>query len=175
MILRLLYLLYLMFCKVMGWLALLARRSAVKDVELLMLRHEVAVLRRQVARPRLDWADRVVLAGLALLLPLWVPVIRSTLCDLRVLVNQPTESIPSRNPVTRVRGLVHAGPLEPSGLGTRSGLARSDAKRRTGRDGRYMSRFCRRAQSCELGFQRNSEVRMPDADAVPSAAAKSAK
>ncbi len=62
-------LLYLLFCQVVRWLALLARSSAAKDAELLMLRHEVAVLRRRVARPRLEWADRAVLAGLARLLP----------------------------------------------------------------------------------------------------------
>src|SRR5204863_9131803 len=52
----------------MRWAVLMARDSAARDVELLMLRHEVAVLRRQVARPRVDWADRGVLAGLARLL-----------------------------------------------------------------------------------------------------------
>jgi putative transposase len=61
-------LLYLIFCQVLGWLALLAQRSATKNAELLVLRHEVAVLRRQVARPQVDWADRALLAGLVRLL-----------------------------------------------------------------------------------------------------------
>ena len=52
-----------------GWLALLARSDTSKDVEILVLRHEIAILRRQVARPKPHWADRAVIAALARLLP----------------------------------------------------------------------------------------------------------
>jgi putative transposase len=62
-------LLYLIFIRLLGWLVLLGRSSGSKDIEILVLRHQLAVLRRQVARPRLSWADRAVVTALAGLLP----------------------------------------------------------------------------------------------------------
>ena len=60
---------YLVVLRVFGWLALLAWSDRAKDAEILILRHQLAVLQRQVKNPGLSWADRAVLAALARLLP----------------------------------------------------------------------------------------------------------
>jgi hypothetical protein len=62
-------LLSLIMVRVSAWLVVLGRGQAPKDAEILVLRHEVMVLRRQVARPQPDWAGRAVLAALSRLLP----------------------------------------------------------------------------------------------------------
>jgi hypothetical protein len=62
-------LLYLIMIRVFGWLVLPGRSQVSKDAEIIILRHEVMVLRRQVPRPQPDWADRAILAALARQLP----------------------------------------------------------------------------------------------------------
>src|SRR5690349_4953769 len=58
-----------MLVRVLGWVALLARSDIAKDVEILTLRHEIAVLRRTSPRPNMSWLDRAVLSALSRLLP----------------------------------------------------------------------------------------------------------
>jgi putative transposase len=64
-----LQLLYLIFQQMLGLVLLMGRTSSTKDIELLVLRHEVAVLRRTKPRPRMNWADRAIFAALIRRLP----------------------------------------------------------------------------------------------------------
>jgi hypothetical protein len=60
---------YLTLCRSMQVLVLLVRGDAAKDLEILVLRHQLAVLRRQTSRPRLQPADRALLAAVSRVLP----------------------------------------------------------------------------------------------------------
>ena len=150
-------LVYLFMIKLFGWLALLARSDPAKDTEILVLGHEVAVLRRQTARPRPDWADRAVIAALARLLPprlrLHKVVTPGTLLAWhRRLVKRKwtyrnaagRPAIPDQDPRTR-RG---AGPAEPAlGIPAHPGRAhRPRPPRQQGDD--PPDPGCRRAQAC---------------------------
>ena len=62
-------LMYLMFAKLLGWMALRNRSDTTKDIEILVLRHQLAVLQRRTPQPRMSWADRALTTALARLLP----------------------------------------------------------------------------------------------------------
>ena len=63
-------LIYQMFSKLLGWIVLRTRSDATKDIEILVLRHQLAVLQRRTPRPRMTWTDRALIAALTRLLPL---------------------------------------------------------------------------------------------------------
>ena len=65
-------LIYQMFSKLLGWIVLHTRSDTTKDIEILVLRHQLAVLRRRTPRPRMSWTDRALLAALTRS-PVWVP------------------------------------------------------------------------------------------------------
>ena len=62
-------LIYQMFIKLLGWMVLRTRSDTTKDIEILVLRHELAVLKRRTSRPRMTWTDRALIAALTSLLP----------------------------------------------------------------------------------------------------------
>ncbi len=62
-------LIYQMFSKLLGWIVLRTRSDTTKEIEILVLRHQLAVLQRRTPRPRMGWTDRALLAALTRLLP----------------------------------------------------------------------------------------------------------
>ena len=95
----LLSLIYRLVRCLLGLLAVLVRSDLSKDAELLVLRHEVAVLRRASPRPRLDWADRVVLAALIRPLPARLRAHRLVIPGTVLRWQQPpAPSAPARSP-----------------------------------------------------------------------------
>jgi transposase len=62
-------LIYVMFSKLLGWMVLRTRSDTTKEIEILVLRHQLAVLQRRTPRPPVSWTDRAVIAALARLLP----------------------------------------------------------------------------------------------------------
>jgi putative transposase len=62
-------LIYQMFTKPPSWMVLHTRSDTANEIEILALRHQLAVLQRRTLRPRISWTDRAVIAALARLLP----------------------------------------------------------------------------------------------------------
>jgi putative transposase len=117
-----------MLARVLSWLTLLTRSDAAKDVEILVLRHEVTVLRRHNPHPRLTWVDRAMLSALSRLLP--PPVRRLRLVSPRTLLRWHAQLVacrwtyprrqPGRPPVAQpIRALVLRMARENPGWGYR--------------------------------------------------------
>jgi hypothetical protein len=113
---------YLAVLRVFGWLALLARSDRAKDAEILMLRHQVAVLQRQAGTPKLSWADRAILSALARLLP------SGHLRQLHLIISPhpaalapgpgpPTVGVPAAHPREAVHSAGHTGAGTGDGTG----------------------------------------------------------
>ena len=62
-------LIYLVLTKLLSMMVLRVRSDSTKEIEILVLRHQLAVLRRSIPRPRTSWTDRALIAALTL----WVP------------------------------------------------------------------------------------------------------
>jgi hypothetical protein len=61
--------LYIIVCRLLELLVLLGRKDRAKELEILVLRHELSILRRQAGRPRFETHDRILLAAVSRMLP----------------------------------------------------------------------------------------------------------
>jgi hypothetical protein len=112
-------LLYLISVTVFSWLRFFARGGATKDIEILILRHEVSVLRRQISTPRPRWPDRAILAALTRLLPRQLRAIPCSHCYTSARLRCPVRLLecPDGASLLRPGGLQSASGYRAAGAG----------------------------------------------------------
>jgi hypothetical protein len=112
-------LLYLILLRVLGWITLLARSEASKDAEILVLRHQVLVLRRQVSAPKPSWADRAIISALVRRIPR--PRRRCLLVTPRTLLRWHAHLVRRRWTYPKARPRTAADPADDPRAGTAPG------------------------------------------------------
>jgi hypothetical protein len=133
---------YLMLARVLSWLVLLARSDVSKDIEILVLRHEVAVLRGHQSRPKLSWVDRALLSALSRLLP--VSLRRLRLVSPRTLLRWHGHLVADAGPIRDDNLAVCGAPDPCSGASARPGEPDLRLPPRPGRAGRTRPPYRRR-------------------------------
>jgi hypothetical protein len=168
-----------MLVRVLSWLTLLARSDTAKDVEILILRHEVEVLSRTNTRPALTWLNRAVLSALSKLLPSPAAPAAAGVTPNPAALARPTHHPPLDPPAPTTRSTTHrtTDPTDPS-PGTAHGPRESPPwlptnSGRVGRTRPFRGRLDRLEDHKERGTRSRATTGRSDLATVPRRAGRS--